>query len=89
MEILLGSIDADTIRIIRRWRSKETLCYIHVTARPLMQGYTANIAVNGGYALIPAETSPPSAVGTPTGLWETPRRTHVGKFWFWVEVKST
>ena len=37
MALLLENIEADTIRIIGRWRSDEILRYLHVTARPLMQ----------------------------------------------------
>ena len=41
--LLLGNIDSDTIWLIGRWRSNETLRHLHVKARRLMQGHATTM----------------------------------------------
>ena len=67
MALLLGNVETDTIRIIGRWSSDYMLCYLHVTARPLMKGHAANIVATGDYTLILAATFISSSDGTPAG----------------------
>ena len=52
MVIILRKIDADTIYLNGRWRSDGILCYLHITARPLMQGHTATMVAAKDYTLI-------------------------------------
>ena len=65
MALLLGNIDADTIWIIGRWHSKEMLHYLHIMARPLIQGHATTMVASGGYTLVPPATFQPSYVRKP------------------------
>ena len=67
MVILIGNIDTDTIRIIRRWHSVKIMRYLHVIAQPHMQGHAATMFDSRDYTLIPATTSLPSDFGSPAG----------------------
>ena len=49
MDLLLGNTDTNTIRLIRRWRSNKILRYLHVTARPLIQGHSETMLASGDH----------------------------------------
>jgi hypothetical protein len=54
MALLLGRVDADTIKLIGRWRSDAMLKYLHTSCRPLMQHHAPLMLTHGAYALLPA-----------------------------------
>lgn len=54
MAFLLGNINAGTICLIGRSPSDMMLCYLHITARPIMQGHTSTMVAERDYTLIPA-----------------------------------
>ena len=56
MVLLIGNIDADTIRIIKRWYRYEMLRYLYITAQIIMQGHATTMVAAGYYTLIPAST---------------------------------
>ena len=54
MVLLLSNVDTDKIKLLGRWRSDAMMRYLHTTARPLVQGFAANMVNNGDYAQIPS-----------------------------------
>ena len=54
MALLLSNVDTDKIKLLGRWRSDAMMRYLHTTARPLVQGFAANMVSNGDYAQIPS-----------------------------------
>ena len=67
MDILLGNIDADTIRLIGRWRSEEMMHCPHIIARHLMKGHVTTTVAAGYHTLIPEAIFLPSYVDTTLG----------------------
>ena len=69
MALLCSGVDTDMIKLIGRWRSDEMLRYLHVQARPVMQGFARQMLLAGDYTLHPNR----AAAGTDsqiTGLIE-------------------
>ena len=69
MALLCSGVDTDMIKLIGRWRSDEMLRYLHVQARPVMQGFARRMLLAGDYTLHPNR----AAAGTDsqiTGLIE-------------------
>jgi hypothetical protein len=54
MVLLLSNVDTDKIKLLGRWRSDAMMRYLHTTARPLVQGFAANMVSNGDYVQIPS-----------------------------------
>jgi hypothetical protein len=52
MALLCGSVDANIIRLLGRWRSDEMLRYLHVQARPLMKDFASKM-LTGDFTLMP------------------------------------
>jgi hypothetical protein len=53
MVLLLGKVDYATIQLIGRWHSDHILCYLHVSARPIMQSHTRIMTQNAGFCQFP------------------------------------
>ena len=64
MALLLKNIDTDTIRPIKRWRSKRMISYPHIISCPLIQRHASIMVVTMDYTLIPAAIVIPTYVGT-------------------------
>jgi hypothetical protein len=56
MALLLGKVDYATIQLIGRWRSDQILRYLHVSARPIMQGHASLMTENSTYRQFPTPT---------------------------------
>jgi hypothetical protein len=56
MALLLGKVDYATIQLIGRWRSDQILRYLHVSARPIMQGHASLMTQNSAYRQFPTPT---------------------------------
>ncbi len=56
MALLLGKVDYATIQLIGRWRSDQILWYLHVSARPIMQGHVSLMTQNSTYRQFPTPT---------------------------------
>ena len=54
MALLLAQFNLDMIQLIGWWHSDEMLHYLHVMARPIMQGFAARMVAHGSYMLIPS-----------------------------------
>ena len=49
----MEQVDADTIRLVGRWRSDTIIRYLHTMANSFAEGLSANIFEHSAYALIP------------------------------------
>ena len=58
MSLLLARVDADMIQLIGQWHSNEMLQYLHVTTRPIMNDFAAQMVLHGDYTLIPPPWDP-------------------------------
>jgi hypothetical protein len=56
MTLLLGKVDYATIQFIGRWRSNQILCYLHVSARPIMQCHASIMTQNSAFRQFPTPT---------------------------------
>jgi hypothetical protein len=53
MALLCTRVDANTIRLLGRWRSDEMLRYLHVQAVPLVTPLANQMLRQGSYTLLP------------------------------------
>ena len=53
MALLCDSVDSDRIRLLGRWRSDEMLRYLHLQAKPIMDGFAERMLKGGNYQLLP------------------------------------
>jgi len=53
MALLCKQVDSDIIRLMARWRSDEMLCYLHLQAKPILDGFAEKMLEGGNYSLLP------------------------------------
>ena len=53
MALLCGKVDADTIRLLGRWKSDAMIRYLHAQAIPLIRDLAATILTHGNFTLLP------------------------------------
>ena len=53
MALLCDNVDSDRIRLLGRWRSDEMLRYLHLQAKPIMEGFAERMLQGGNYQLLP------------------------------------
>ena len=53
MALLCGKVDADTIRLLGRWKSDAMIWYLHAQAIPLIRDLAATILTHGNFTLLP------------------------------------
>jgi hypothetical protein len=58
MALLCAHVDSDVIRLLGRWRSDETLRYLHVQAEPLMRDFARRMLSGGTFTLLPNQDVP-------------------------------
>ena len=61
MALLCGRVDADTIRLVGRWRSDAMFCYLHAQALPLIRDLSRIMLTHGAYTLLPGTDLPQPA----------------------------
>ena len=55
--LLLGGVDANTIKLLRRWRSDEMIRYLHISARQLIHKHAATMFSSANYTLLAPNTN--------------------------------
>ena len=58
MALLCSGNDTDIIRLICHWRSDKMLCYLHLQAESLMQGFSKQMVTHGNYSMLPGQRVP-------------------------------
>ena len=53
ISLLLGGVNYNKIKLLGRWRSNETMMYLHTSARPLVQGFASTMVTHDNNAQIP------------------------------------
>ena len=61
MALLCGKVDHNLIQILGRWHSDSMVRYLHLQAKPVMQGFARKMFNNGSYSFLPDETVPVAA----------------------------
>ena len=61
MALLCGRVDADTIRLVGRWRSDAMFRYLHAQALPLIRDLSRLMLHHGAYTLLPGTDLPQPA----------------------------
>ena len=61
MALLCGRVDADTIRLVGRWRSDAMFRYLHAQALPLIRDLSRIMLTHGAYTLLPGTDLPQPA----------------------------
>jgi hypothetical protein len=59
MALLNGGVDHEIFQLIGCWKSDSSLCYLHVQAHNLMNGFSSIMLQGGHYNLIPAPPNTP------------------------------
>ena len=52
MALLLGGVDANTIKMLGRWRSDEMMRYLHTSARQLVHKHASTMLASADYTLM-------------------------------------
>ena len=58
MALLCGKVDADTIRLVGRWKSDAMFRYLHAQALPLIRDLAATMLTHGNFTLLPGTDVP-------------------------------
>jgi hypothetical protein len=58
MALLCGKVDHNLIQILGRWHSDSMVRYLHLQAKPVMQGFASKMFNHGSYSFLPEETVP-------------------------------
>ena len=66
MALLCGRVDADTIWLVRRWKSDTMFRYHHAQALPLVWHLAHTMHTHGTFSLLPGSDLPPGALSIPT-----------------------
>ena len=66
MALLCGRMDADTIRLVGRWKSDAMFCYLHAQALLLVQHLAHTMLTHGAFSLLPGTDLPPGTPSLPT-----------------------
>ena len=61
LALLCGRVNADTIRLVGRWRSDAMFRYLHAQALPLIRGLKRIMLTHGAYTLLPGTDIPQPA----------------------------
>jgi hypothetical protein len=61
MALLCGKVDADTIRLVGRWRSDAMFRYLHAQALPLVNQLARTMLQHGNFSLAPGADAPVQA----------------------------
>jgi hypothetical protein len=61
MALLCGRVDADTIRLVGRWKSDAMFRYLHAQALPLVQNLARTMLLHGSFTLAPEADIPAAA----------------------------
>ena len=56
MALLCGRVDHNLIQMLGRWHSDAMMRYLHLQAKPVMQGFAAKMYNHGTYSFLPTET---------------------------------
>ena len=66
MALLCGHVDADTIRLVGRWKSDTMFRYLHAQALPLVRHLAHTMLTHGAFSLLPGSDLPLGAPSLPT-----------------------
>ena len=66
MALLCGRVDADTIRLVGRWKSDAMFCYLHAQALPLVRHLAHTMLTHGAFSMLPGSDLPLGAPSLPT-----------------------
>jgi hypothetical protein len=61
MALLCGNVDANTIRLVGRWRSDAMFRYLHAQALPLVNQLARTMLAHGNFSLAPGADIPAPA----------------------------
>ena len=65
MALLCGRVDADTIRLVGRWKSDAMFRYLHAQALPLVRHLAHTMLTHGAFSLLPGSDLPLGAPFSP------------------------
>ena len=65
MALLCGRVDADTIRLVGRWKSDAMFHYLHAQALPLVRHLAPTMLTHGAFSLLPGSDLLPGAPSLP------------------------
>ena len=68
MALLCGKVDADTIRLVGRWKSDAMFRYLHAQALPLIRDLASTMLTHGNFTLLPGTDVPPHVAPTLAAL---------------------
>jgi hypothetical protein len=61
MALLCGRVDADTIKLVGRWRSDAMFRYLHAQALPIVRKLARTMLLHGNFTLAPGNDVPAAA----------------------------